>query len=410
MPEPETEGLRFSAAGGALPVGFADELVADIPLPTSLAFTPDDRMLVTTQAGILYVIASGSEPHLALDYSDRVCTERERGMTGVTIDPAFSSNQFIYIYYTFDKYGGCEIQTPRVPVNRVARFTLDPSDSIDSASEHVIIDNIPSFGGTHNAGDLKFDRAGFLYVSVGDGGRDYRQRSDSSDENQAARDLNALLGKILRITTDGDVPDTNPFLGDNSVSCALTGITVAKNVCREIFATGLRNPFRIAFQSSAEEERLFINDTGQYSWEEVNVGISGADYGWNEREGPCPRGSTSECPPPPADMRDPLVAYPHETCGAITGGAFVPEKVWPDTYRDAYLFSDFLCGQIFLIDLDANNTDVITDPDIFATALGTASVTTLLFGPWRDTQALYYTTFKNGGEIHRIVFTGTTLP
>ncbi|MBA2490711.1 MAG: PQQ-dependent sugar dehydrogenase [Gammaproteobacteria bacterium] len=100
------------------------------------------------------------------------------------------------------------------------------------------------------------------------------------------------MGKILRITRDGGIPPNNPFMGANSARCALTGRTTAGKHCQETFATGLRNPFRMAFDPNAASTRFFINDVGQITWEEINLGQAGADYGWNLREGPCPTGQS----------------------------------------------------------------------------------------------------------------------
>jgi glucose/arabinose dehydrogenase len=169
-------------------------------------------------------------------------------------------------------------------------------------------------------------------------------------------------------------------------------------ICQEIFATGLRNPFRIAFDpnDTSDPQRFYITDVGQSSWEEIDDGQSDADYGWNVREGPCPTGTTTGCAP---DSRflEPVFAYDRSGgCVTITGGAFVPNDAgWPPEFNGRYLFADFGCGKIFtLLNENAGESALI-----FAT--GTAA-TSLRFGP---DHALYYTTFDGGGEVHRIVFT-----
>jgi glucose/arabinose dehydrogenase len=103
-----------------------------------------------------------------------------------------------------------------------------------------------------------------------------------------------MLGKILRITRDGAIPASNPFQGANSGRCNVTGITTVGNWCQETFASGLRNPFRISFDPNAAATRFFINDVGQNTWEEIDEGLAGADYGWNVREGHQANGSTRE--------------------------------------------------------------------------------------------------------------------
>src|SRR6185503_15043327 len=147
---------------------------------------------------------------------------------------------------------------------------------------------------------------------------------------------------------DGGVPADNPFQGADSVRCSVTGGTTAGMKCRETFAWGLRNPFRIAFDPNDLGSRFFINDVGQNVWEEIDAGTAGADYGWNLREGFCANGSTTNCGPPAAGLTNPLFAYNHaDGCASITGGAFVPRGAWPAEYDGVYLFSDFVCGTIF---------------------------------------------------------------
>jgi glucose/arabinose dehydrogenase len=339
-----------------------------------------------------------------LDLRSIVCTERERGLEGVAVDPDFSTNQYIYLYYTFKKHGGCDIQTAQTPVNRVSRFTLPPNNIIELASELVLVDNIPSYGGTHNAGDLKFGKDGYLYISVGDGGRDYANRSDSSELNQAARDQHVLLGKILRITTTGAIPPDNPFQGADSARCFQAGHTEPGTKCQETFAWGLRNPFRMAFDPNAADTRFVINDTGQNAWEEINVAQMGADYGWNVREGNCARGSQTDCGPPPDGMTDPLYTYNHSGgCIAITGGAFVPTGTWPAVYDGVYLFSDFACPTIFELVPSPKHGYTVRP---FITAVG--GIVSMTFGPDSTGKALYYTTYADGGQVRRITYTITT--
>lgn len=390
------------------PPGFSDTLVASVELPTALAFTPDGRLLVTTQPGVVHVIQGGELlPRPALDLSALVCTERERGMLGVAVDPQFAANHYVYLYYTFKKFGGCDIQSPKVPVNRVSRFTLPDGNVIDPASEFVLVDNILSYGGTHNAGDLKFDRDGYLYISIGDGGRDYAERTNSSSLNQAARDQNMLLGKILRITTDGGIPPGNPYQGPDSAPCRLAGRTDPGKKCRETFAWGLRNPFRLAFDPNAAETRFFINVTGQGAWEAIDLGQAGADYGWNIREGHCARDSTTDCGPPPPGMTNPIYDYQHGECGAITGGVFVPRGIWPPDYDDAYLFGDFICGKIFTLTPDRAGGYARGE---LRTGLGAASVVSMIFGPDGAGQALYYTSYAGGGQVRRIAYSCADCP
>jgi glucose/arabinose dehydrogenase len=162
-------GQSVLAAGPPVPLnGFQDTLVASIPAPTALAFAPDGRVLIASQSGQLRVIQDGAllaTPALDLASSGRICANHERGLLGVAADPAFAQNGYIYLYYTFNKYplASCpDVQpsNPQNPVNRVACFTLGQDNRADLASEQILIDNIPSTNGNHNAGDLHFGAAG----------------------------------------------------------------------------------------------------------------------------------------------------------------------------------------------------------------------------------------------------------
>jgi glucose/arabinose dehydrogenase len=393
------------ARGATLPPNFTDSLVTNIPSPTDLAFTPDGRMLITTQGGQLRVIKGGAMQPITLDISGKVCSDFERGLLGVSVDPAFASNRYIYVYYTFKKNGGCERNSANSPVNRVSRFTLPDSNVIDPASELVLIDNIHSPNGNHNAGDLDFGKDGFLYVSVGDGGCDYAGDSGCAGANDSAKDMHVMVGKMLRITNTGAIPSTNPHRGSDSARCNVTGSTDKGKKCQEIFSTGLRNPFRIAFDPNASGTRFFINDVGQNAWEEINEGKAGADYGWNTREGNCVNGSTSNCGAPPAGLTNPVHAYNRSAgCASITGGAFVPNNAWPSEFNNSYLFADYVCGKIFK--LTPNGSGGYTASD-FITGLGNSSAVAMTFGPSEGGQALYYTTYAGGGQVRRVTAPGS---
>jgi glucose/arabinose dehydrogenase/PKD repeat protein len=380
-----------------VPAGFTDELVTTVASPTALAFTPDGRLLITTQPGRLRVFQNGAlvaTPALDLTSPTNViCSNSERGLLGVAVDPSFATpnNNFIYVYYTFNRSGTC--------VNRVSRYVLSASNV--ASGEIVLIDNIPSTAGNHNAGDVQFGHDGYLYVSVGDGGCDYAG-GGCAGSNDAARDQHSLVGKILRITRDGTIPSDNPFTGAGTADCRFTGGTTAPNKCRETFSWGLRNPFRMAFDTNDAGTRFFINDVGQNTWEEIDLGQAGADYGWNVREGHCANGSTTDCGPPPAGMTNPVHDYGRDIGGSITGGAFVPFGLWPSEYDGDYLFSDYVAGKIFRI--AASGAGPRSE---FATGLGASSAVHLLFGPRGGSQALYYTTYAGGGQVRRIYFTAT---
>lgn len=223
------DSLIIVTESATLPTDFEDVLVASVGAPTALAFTPDGRLLITTQQGQLRVYQSGSllaTP--AVNLSSRLCTNSERGLHGVAVDPNFAANRYVYFYYSFNKTGTCN----STAVNRVARFVLADNNTIDTTTETVLIDNIHSPAGNHNGGDIHFGKDGLLYISVGDGGCDYANNSGCAGANDAARDRHVMVGKILRITRDGAIPASNPFQGSDSGRCNITGSTTSGNWCQ----------------------------------------------------------------------------------------------------------------------------------------------------------------------------------
>src|SRR5262249_31922341 len=212
---------------------------------------------------------------------------------------------------------------------------------------------------------------------------------------------------VLRIAKDGSIPPTNPFQTATDDRCNVNGRTTPGHRCRETFAWGLRNPFRMAFDPGAVGTRFFINDVGQNAYEEIDLGQAGADYGWNCREGAHTNSTTGKCNPTPPGLVDPIYEYAHGAvpgtsssgCAAITGGVFVPTGSWDAAYDGSYLFADYVCGWIFR----RTPGGVVSD---FATNLGGSSAVEMRFGPFGSGKALYYTTYAAGGQVRRIAFTG----
>jgi glucose/arabinose dehydrogenase/PKD repeat protein len=392
--------LPHTASAAITPPDFADSLVTTISSPTALASTPDGRILIGTQNGQVRLYDGALRATPALDISASVCFNFERGLLGLAVDSAFAANHFIYVFAARRRAdGSC--------VNRVSRFVLN-GDVAQPASEVKLLDNMYSdAGGGHAGGDLHFGKDGFLYVSVGDGFCDYAGNSGCGALNDAARDPHVPLGKILRITRDGGIPPDNPYAPTGG-RCNQNGSTVQGQQCQETYASGLRNPFRFAFDPNAVGTRFYINDVGNNHWEEIDQGQAGVDYGWNVREGHCATGSFTDCGPPPAGMTNPIFDYPHTgNCDGITGGAFVPDGVWPAPYSGSYLYSDYVCGRIFRLEPAAGGGFNSVD---FVSGLGASSAVTMAFAPHGSTQALYYTSYANGGEVRRIVFSGNAVP
>ncbi|MCH8821091.1 PQQ-dependent sugar dehydrogenase [Patescibacteria group bacterium] len=236
---------------------FEDSIfVSGLSQPTSMAFAPDGRLFVTEKGGNVRVIKDGkllSTPFLTVS----VNTDRERGLIGVALDPDFENNGYVYIHYTH------QVNTTTVR-GKVSRFTAssDKPDVAVSSSEEVILGNIFSGDGHHDGGGIHFGKDGFLYIATGDGGNDFGNNSQN---------LGNLAGKILRINKDGSIPSDNPFAGQTGKR-------------GEIWAYGLRNPF--TFNIDPVDGKIFANDVGQSTWEEVNKIEKGANYGWPGCEGP----------------------------------------------------------------------------------------------------------------------------
>jgi glucose/arabinose dehydrogenase len=339
--------LHITLTAATIPVGFTEKLVASgLASPTAMQFAPDGRLFVAEQGGRLRVIENGTllpTPFLTVSVS----SSGERGLLGVAFDPDFGINRFVYVYYT--------ATTPAVH-NRISRFTANGNTAV-AGSEVVILelDNLSS-ATNHNGGAIAFAPDGKLYVAVGD---------NANGAN--AQSLGTLHGKMLRLNRDGTIPTDNPFLTS----------TTGKN--RAIWAIGLRNPFTFAVHPDG---RIFINDVGQNTWEEINDGIAGANYGWPETEGPT------------TDPRfiSPRYAYNHSTGGcAITGGAFYTPMTlqFPGGYLNEYFFADFCGGWIRTLDSQNGNTvsafatgisspvdiKVAADGSLYYLARGTGSTT-----------------------------------
>jgi len=402
-----------SSALATVPNGFAQSSVlGQLVEPVAMAFSPDETLLfITEKAGKLRIadVSPGAVLTLrataAIDLTTKTCGNSERGMLGVAVDPNFTTTRYVYLYYTFKRANSCEtngssVAGPNSPVNRVSRFTVGLDGIIDPASEGILIDNIYSPNGNHNGGDVQFGKDGYLYISVGDGGCDYAG-GGCAETNNAARETFILNGKILRIIPDPTlppaqrIPSDNPYIASGSI-CALAG-HVASGDCQETFARGLRNPFRIAFDPNVPSTRFYINDVGQNQWEEIDLGEKGVDYRWNVCEGFHITGSiTNICPTPVGDQRNPIHEYSHSVGFSITGGAAIPNGVWPSGYDGKYLFADYVVDKIFMLDLASPATRTT-----FADTVN--AISHLQFGPGPSgLRSLYYVTNSNPGEIGRI--------
>lgn len=295
-----------------IPAGFMmnPSWITGLNSATAFAQAADGRIFVAQQGGALRVVKAGvllPTPMLSVT----VDSNGERGLIGVTLHPNFANNGFVYVYYTTTE-GGTH--------NRVSRFTA----SGDTAGSEFKMIELPALSSAqnHNGGAMHFGVDGKLYVAVGD-----------NANSATPQNLSSVFGKMLRFNDDGTIPADNPF-------CATPG-----NQTCAVWAYGLRNPFTFAVQPGTG--RIHINDVGQGTWEEVNLGVPGANYGWPASEGP---DNVS------AGVTGPLLAYKHSAAApagsgpggfftgfAIAGGTFYPDTApFPAGYRNSYYFADYV--------------------------------------------------------------------
>ena len=345
----------------SFPDGFSRVQVTNgISKPTVMAFAPDGRIFVAEQGGNLRVIKNGSllsTPFISLS----VNSAGERGLIGITLDPNFSANQYIYLYYTL----------PDASRNRVSRFTAN-GDVVVPGSEVVVLDLDPLSSATnHNGGAMHFGPDGKLYIAVGE-----------NASPSKAQDLNTYHGKILRINPDGSVPSGNPF-------------TTGSAQQRRVWSYGLRNPYTFDIQPGTE--RIFVNDVGQNTWEEINdASTGGLNFGW-----PTAEGNSSN-----SSFVNPVFAYQHGSgdgkgC-AITGGVFFNSSAtnYPAEYQGRYFYLDYCNSWINMLNLSGGVTRLP-----FATSVG-GSIVSLEVG---NDGNLYYLS-RSANALYKIIYTNADAP
>jgi glucose/arabinose dehydrogenase len=319
--------VRF---GGARTIGEgfakADEWVGGLEAATAFVPAPDGRLFIAEQGGRVRIVKDGALLATPFHALGDVDSRGERGLIGIALHPQFASNGWVYVHYTTTRNGAH---------NRIGRLVA--SGDVSDGTEQVLVDLPPlSQATTHNGGALHFDDGGRLLVGVGD-----------NADGSKAQDLADTFGKLLRFADDGSIPPDNPFCADALLRCA-------------VWARGLRNPFTFALQPAGG--RMHINDVGEHTWEEIDVGQPGANYGWPASEGPDNVG---------AGIVAPRFAYRHDdtvppgsgpggflTGAAIAGGAFYPDAgPFPASHHGNYFFADF-AGR-WVARLDPANGDAV---------------------------------------------------
>jgi glucose/arabinose dehydrogenase len=309
-------GVNGDPNGNGLPAAMRlDEVVSGLTRPVYLtAPSGDPRLFIVEQPGRIRIVRDGQlrqEPFL--DIVSKVGSEgNEQGLLSVAFHPDYSSNGLFYVNYT-DTEGD----------TRVERYSASAdADVADPGSAKLILGFDQPYG-NHNGGHVLFGPYGMLYIATGDGG-------SGGDPQGNGQNRGSLLGKILRIDVDGGdpyaVPADNPFVGQAGVR-------------PEIWAYGLRNPWRVAFDP--ESELLFVADVGQSTNEEISVvpaDQGGINFGWNTME-------ARHCFPPNSSCSQtgltlPVVEYPRSDGISITGGYVYRGSAIPDL-QGHYLYADY---------------------------------------------------------------------
>jgi glucose/arabinose dehydrogenase len=284
-------------------------VLSSLDFPVGLSLAPDGRIFYNERlTGVIRII----NPSWHLDPTPfcqvSVSNSGEQGLLGLTLDPNFSSNHYVYVYYT----------APGATMNRVARYTEASGLCTNGIT---ILDNVPA-GGIHNGGIIKFGPGGKLYVVIGDAGT-----------SSNAQDLTSLNGKFLRINPDGSAPSDNPFISNPNPNA------------RKIFSYGHRNSFGFTFHP--QTNHLWESENGPSDNDEINRVVSGGNYGW-----PIVGGVAGN-----PSYRDPILAF--NPVIAPTGIIAIPgnSSVYPPVYRNNLLVAAWNDGKIRLVVLNGANLD-----------------------------------------------------
>lgn len=363
------------------PTGFQSRtLIISLNEPTALAFLPDGRMLILERGGTIRIVQPGAtkvDPTLFLTLPNGTSLAGERGLLGIAIDPNFTTNHFIYVFYT----------AANPLEDRVSRFTVSGNIALPG-SERVIWEDIEASAYYHHGGCVAFGPDGRLYISLG----------DFDVTPSAAMDLTSYRGKIVRVNADGTIPADNPF--NDGAGPHLDAI----------WARGLRNPYRFSFDSATG--RMYIGDVGSNndltSIEEINVGKAGANYGWPKFEGAA---HTS-------GFTDPIFTYVHGGSGAAIIAGFVYRgSQFPAAYNGSLFYGDYVRSWVRRLTMDGSGNvtgNVFFEPNDATTGGPYGFPVDIKQGP---DGALYYADIGDPfsvpivkGTIRQIRYNGTNQP
>jgi len=344
--------------------------------PVELVHAGDgsNRLFVVEQSGTIRYFDATKKPASAtlfLDIKNKVRSGGEMGLLGLAFHPNFKNNGFVFVNYTRDN--------PRKSV--VARYKVNnpATGAADPASEAILLTYAQPFS-NHNGGAVHFGPDGYLYISTGDGG-------SGGDPKNYAQDQTSLLGKILRLNVNSTdfghygIPADNPFI-DNT-----------DNAREEIYAYGLRNPWRMSFDPVTK--KLWTGDVGQNQIEEIDIVEKGGNYGWRLKEANECFNPKSNCQQP--GLIDPVWSYTHANGDiSITGGYVYRGSKLP-ALVGKYVYGDYASGRIWALEVPANGkaiNDLIVNKSASISAFGL------------DEQKELYFLDYSGGKILTLVGEG----
>jgi glucose/arabinose dehydrogenase len=322
------------------------QLVTGLNQPTTIANAGDLRLFITLQPGRIVIYNGGTSVETVpfLDVSSLVSCCDERGLLGLAFHPHYHDNGFFFVDYT--NTNGDTV---------IARYKVSAADPnrADPASAKILLTIAQPFA-NHNGGELQFGPDGYLYIGMGDGG-------NAGDPGNRAQNLGELLGKILRIDVDNGspygIPPSNPFVNRSGAR-------------PEIWAYGLRNPWRFSFDRANGD--LWIADVGQGQWEEVDyqpvTSIGGENYGWRKMEG-------NHCFNPSTNCRDstqtlPIAEYDHNANRCSITGGYRYRGTRSSKLAGTYLYADWCSGTIWGLS-DPNATPrVVAQTTLHITTFG----------------------------------------
>ena len=354
----------------------AVRIATGFTIPVYLCAPPGDvsRLFVAEQHGLIKIIKLPSRkvnPTPFLDISSEVGQGQGTGILGMTFDPNYASNGHFYVSYTTDNDGIFHQGT-----SHVARFTVSADPNVADPASEVTVITADQTQPDHDFDWIGFsprpNDAGNLYICSGDGGGPEDNGPNHIEPGGNAQSTQTLLGKILRIHIEDDgsytIPPNNPFSGSQTDR-------------QEIWAFGLRNPFRASFDP--KNGTMFIGDVGEHDREEVDVNLasnpgSGQNFGWRVREGLIQNPFYPNDPPPP-DAVDPIIDYEHDATGECVIGGYVYRGSTVRDLRGLYVFGDCFgpdggdhTGRVFTLVYQGGVASDFTDitSELFPTRIG----------------------------------------